>query len=157
MKQTETSNSGWLRRLVRCHGHNSNPCGWLIRCVFNPAIHICKPALIGGTLCCLMLGNLAADPMPTTNQQQSEYRQSSASQIAAGKITDKDAAKISCDTTPSRDGFERLKAWFGENVRVQWFRVQLTIWLLSGFTLGYQTCKWRMEKIIKRMTPNEKS
>ena len=119
-------------------------------------LQLIKILLLCGTLCCLMLGNLSANPVTAANQQQSKGGQASTSQITAGKITDKDAAKISSDAAPSRDGLERLKAWLCENVSVQWFRVQLTIWLLSGFSLGYTICKWRMEKIIARMTPNGK-
>ena len=95
-----------------------------------------------------MLGNLGANPVSTTSQQQTESGQTGGSQTATSGVTQNNTAKSSSHASPRRDAFKSLKALFG-NVRVQ-----ITIWVLSGFSIGWHICEWRMKRLMRSMTPN---
>jgi hypothetical protein len=112
---------------------------------------ILKPIIICELLCGLMLCNLVADPMPTTSQQQTKNGQSKSGQTASGGVAQDNAASSGGISTKSRNASESLKALFAHKAPI---RLTIVIMALSGFSLGYQTCKWRMEKRIRSMPPN---
>ena len=181
---TDSDNRRWLRRLVRCHGLSpivlvfyvvvhlmfSNHAFKRVRAVkdsrlveeirhglhlflrcFKARLQLIKPLLVGCALCGLMLCDCVANPMAATSNQQTEQRQPAAPQTTTTGQAEDDAAKSDSNAAPRRDALESLKVWFCHR------RVQLAIMALSGFGIGYTIGKWRMEKIMARMTPNVES
>ncbi len=122
----------WLQCLVRrrlsVHHHHASL--KLFDCIKCVAFVRLKLLLVCGSLGCLMLGNLGADPMPRASQQQSKSGQAKSSQTASGGITQNDAAKSGGSAAPCRNALESLKAFSANKyVRAVVLSINITCFL----------------------------
>jgi hypothetical protein len=81
------------------------------RSIFNAVNSSGNLFLICGVLYLLSLGECMGGPMSAANNQQSKQRQTESSQTSASGVTQNNATKIGSSAAPSRNVFERLKAF----------------------------------------------
>jgi hypothetical protein len=118
--------------------------------LLKPRLQLLKPLLVCLSFFGLMPCDCDANPMTAASNQHAEQRQSSAPQTSAAGNSENDAANSDGNSTPSSDALESLKMFFGH------IRVQLSIMALSGFSIGYTVGKWRTEKLMRSMPPNDR-
>jgi hypothetical protein len=101
---------------------------------------ISLPMSVCFLFCGLVLCDSVGNQVARASNQQSEHRQAGSRQAASGSVTQNNTAKSGGSASPGGDALESLKAFFGS------FRVQLTMLVLSGFSIRLASVRMAYDK-----------